>query len=106
MRWSEDANANVSVSHGRFSVSKGRSHIEWRGARVFLDVLEELAEILVHVEQRALAAPAKAQREENRLVLAIELVDVTHLFRDGLVDRRGAELLYLPLAAGNDVVGI
>ena len=61
---------------------KGRSHIEWRGARIFLDVLEELAEILVHIQQRALATPAETQGEQDRLIFAVELVDVADLLRD------------------------
>src|SRR5688572_30628060 len=66
---------------------KGASHIEWRGAGIFLDVLEELAEILVHVEEGALAPSAKAQREQDRLIFAVELVDIGDLFRDGRIDR-------------------
>ena len=57
------------------------------------------AEIAVHIEQRALAAPPKAHGEQDRLILAVELLDVGDLLLDELVRRFGAELLDLALAA-------
>src|SRR6185312_4388668 len=96
----------ITGSRCREGVVNAKSYVERGGARIFLDVFEIGAEVAVHIEQRALAAAPKAHGEQDRLILAVELLHIRDLLLDELIGGFRAELLDLALAAQDDVVGV